>query len=290
MNDHTDFDLRATSDESTPPLPPETTGVGTIGPWGIWVVVGLLLIVTAVAAYFVFGRHPGPAPATAPVAAPSTAAPLPEKPLGGEADSSAIPPLDASDAAVRTLVRALSESPAVVAWLSTDGLIRNFTVVVGNIAEGVTPVKHLKGSRPASPFQIITRDRVPYVDPRSYDRYSGIADAIATLDPAGTARLYATVKPRVEEANRELGSVDQSFDRTLEKAIVTLLKTPIPPSSPPLKLKGIGYAYADDRLEDLTAAQKQLLRMGPRNVRIVKDKLRAIAVALGIPADRLPPA
>ena len=48
------------------------------------------------------------------------------------------------------------------------------------------------------------------------------------------------------------------------------------------------YAYDDERLESLTRAQKQLLRMGPRNVRIIKEKLRAIALALGIPSRELP--
>ena len=46
--------------------------------------------------------------------------------------------------------------------------------------------------------------------------------------------------------------------------------------------------FVDEMLEGLTAAQKQLLRMGPRNVRIIKDKLRRIALALGVPSDALP--
>jgi len=50
----------------------------------------------------------------------------------------------------------------------------------------------------------------------------------------------------------------------------------------------VGYAYADEGLESLNGAQKHLLRMGPRNARLVKDKLREIAAALGIPAERLP--
>jgi hypothetical protein len=53
--------------------------------------------------------------------------------------------------------------------------------------------------------------------------------------------------------------------------------------------QGIGYRFEDANLESLTAAQKHLLRMGPRNVRIVQLKLRDIAAALGIPAERLPP-
>ena len=112
---------------------------------------------------------------------------------------------------------------------------------------------------------------------------------MASVDPIGAARLYATLKPRIEEAHRELGSADVSFDTTLERAIVALLKTPILENPIPLKPKGIGYAYVDERLESLTAAQKQLLRMGPRNVGIIRRGLRGIALALGIPASHLPP-
>src|SRR6266851_1116937 len=192
-----------------------------------------------------------------------------------------------SDRVVRTLVQALSESPAVMAWLPTNGLIRNFTVVVSNIAEGATPAKQLKPLRPSSRFRIAERDGNAYVDPRSYERYVMIADAIGSIDPAGAARLYATLKPRIEEAHRDLGSLNQSFDRTLERAILALLDTPIVDGPVRLKPKGIGYAYADERLESLSAAQKQLLRMGPRNMRIIKARLREIALALGMRPTQL---
>jgi hypothetical protein len=213
---------------------------------------------------------------------------VPPTSLGGTGDPITLPPLDASDALVRSLVQALSASPAVMAWLPTNGLIRNFTVSVSNIADGATPARHLSVLRPSAPFRIVERDGNVTVDPRSYDRYTPIADAIASLDPAAAARIYATLKPRIEEAHRDLGSPDQSFDRTLERAIVALLETP--PVDAPARLapKGIGYGYADDRLESLTAAQKQLLRMGPRNVRIIKGKLREIALALGLAPTQLP--
>jgi hypothetical protein len=49
------------------------------------------------------------------------------------------------------------------------------------------------------------------------------------------------------------------------------------------------YTYANPSLEELTPAQRQFLRMGPRNVRIVKAKLREVAGFLGIPDSALPP-
>jgi hypothetical protein len=282
MNDLPDYELQRTPLESSPPAP------SSARPARVRVAVALLVAATGAAAYlaFVWRARPALAPAarSGPTAPATEASPF----LGGNGDSIAVPPLDASDALVRTLVRALSDNPAVTAWLTTNGLIRNFTVVVANIADGATPAKHLTVLRPSSAFRIVESDGKPSMDPRSYDRYAVIADAIASVDPAVAARLYGILKPRIEEAHRDLGSPDPSFDRTLERAIVALLETPIPDGSARLKPKGIGYAYDDERLEGLTAAQKQLLRMGPRNVRIIKDRLREIALALGIPPTHLP--
>jgi hypothetical protein len=281
MSDLPDYELHRTAPESAPP-PLSTPG----GP-GLWIAVAVLLVAAGVAAYVVFGWRSHPAPAqttTTPASKLNEATP----PLGGQADAITLPPLDASDTLVRTLVQALSESPAIMAWLPTAGLIRNFTVVVTNIAEGATPAKNLKVLRPSTPFRTVERGGVTYIDPRGYARYAPIADAVASIAPAAAAKLYATLKPRIEEAHRDLGTQDQSFDRTLERAIVSLLETPVVDGDVRLRPKGIGYAYADEQLESLTAAQRQLLRMGPRNVRVIKGRLREIALALGIPPSHLP--
>ena len=282
MTELHDLDLHAASDGSDFPPPPRTPKAS------LWIAIALLAVAGAAAAYFAFVWRQSAAPArqaaTIAAAPASTATPS----LGGTADPITLPPLDASDTLVRTLVQALTESAAVMAWLPTNGLVRNFTVVVANIAEGATPAKQLKVLRPAAPYRVVTRDGGATTDPRSYDRYTPIADAVASVDPARAARLYATLKPRIEDAYRDLGT-PEPFDRTLERAIVALLATPVPDAADRLKPKGIGYAYADDRLESLTPAQKQLLRMGPRNVRVIKTKLRDIALALGVPPSHLPP-
>jgi DUF3014 family protein len=283
VTDLHDLDLRPSSGPGLPePLdPPQRAS-------SVWMAVAALAVAAAVAAYIAFVWRQPTAPARASAATAPVAASTPSPPLGGKADPVTLPPLDATDTLVRTLVQALTESPAVMAWLPTTGLIRNFTVVVSNIAEGATPAKQLKVLRPAAAFRTVTRDGAPAMDPRSYDRYNRIADAVSSVDAAGAAKLYATLKPRIEDAQRDLGTAD-SFDRTLERAIVALLATPATDGSERLKLKGIGYGYADERLESLTPAQKQLLRMGPRNVRAIKAKLRDVAIALGIPPSHLPP-
>ena len=98
------------------------------------------------------------------------------------------------------------------------------------------------------------------------------------------------VKPRVDDAYHDLVGAQGDFDKTLEKAIVLLLKTPVIDGDVQLVSGKMSYAYANPGYEGLTAAQRQLLRMGPRNVKIVKAKLRAVAGFLGMPDSALPPA
>jgi hypothetical protein len=222
--------------------------------------------------------------------APSTSRSAPREPaaLGPAVVHRDVPPLDASDPFVRNLLKSLSSRPELAAWLATDDLIRNFVVSVDNIAEGASPARHLRRLAPSEPFRTETRGDVIIVDARSYRRYDGIADTVASLDARSLAETYSILKPRIQEAYRELGHPDGNFDVVLERAIVRLLETPPPPPAVVLREGGVTYRFERPELERLSPAQKQLIRMGPRNIAAVQDQLREIARALGIPDERLP--
>ena len=252
----------------------------------LWVSVTLLIVVAVAAAYILFGRRGELS--TPPGAAGEKDSAERRVPLGGTPENIVIPPLDESDALVRQLVAALSSHPHVAAWLATDDLIRNFTAVVQDISGGWTPASRLQALAPAASFRVVDREGDLYIDAQSYARYDSLADAVASIDAAGAARLYATLKPRIEEADDEQGFPHVPFDRTLERAIVRLMATPVVSETVAVEAQGAkGFAYADAQLEHLSPAQKHLLRMGPRNVRIIREKLGEIAAALGIPETTL---
>jgi hypothetical protein len=273
MPDISELELQRTPEEMPPDERPTRHTV-------LWAAAAVLVVAAAVATFIVWRGVPTSAPAAA-VPSVSPAAP-PARPLGGEAASIVLPPLDDTDPLVRELVKAISAHPTVAAWLTTDGLIRNFTVAVTDVAEGHTPARVLRALRPSTRFAVVERGEDLFIDPASYGRYDAIAAAATSLDAAGAARLYATLKPRIEEAYRELGYPEPSFDRMLERAIADLLRTPIVDDPIRVEPRGIGYAFADPKLEALTPAQKHLLRTGPRNVRAIQAALVQIARALGI--------
>lgn len=196
--------------------------------------------------------------------------------------------LDSSDVMVRKLAKDLSSHPQLAVWLMNEDLIRRFVAAVDNIANGLSPRFHIEFLAPQGNFQVIKKGGRLYIDPASYKRYNLIVDVFASLDSEGCAKFYDRLKPLFQEAYRELGYPSKDFQEILFKAIIEFLKTPIVEGKILLKKKVITYEMVDPKLEQLSGAQKHLVRMGPQNVRKIQMKLREIALALGIPEDRLP--
>lgn len=258
----------------------------------LWIPIAIALVVLAgVAGWYFWSPAPGPADEVRVQETTEQAVgqePAVERLPAEPGDDIPLPPLDETDPLIRDLVAGLSSHPRVMAWLTTDHLVRNMTVTVVNLADGKTPSGHLRAVRPTGDFQVRSEGRTLVLDPRSYQRYDSHAAAIEGIDARGVARFYATIRPRIEDAYADLGAPHGDFDRSLERAIVELLRTPIPDGDLTLRADSVAYTYDDPALESLSHAQRQFLRMGPRNMRIVKAKLREVAEHLGIPASRLP--
>ena len=245
-----------------------------------WILLVLALLLVAGFLGYIALRRPAPEP-VAEVVPPPTPAPKVEAP-GLRGDDIPLPPLGETDSLVRDLVSKLSAHPKVMAWLATQRLIETFTVVTVNISQGKTPVGHLQALKPTARFRARTLGEGLVVDPASYARYDAYAAAVDGLDATNTARLYLTLKPRVMDAYRALGYPEGDFDPVLEKAIAVLLPVPTVDKDIAVKEKVITYEMLDPDLEDLLPAQKQLLRMGPKNTPLVQEKLRTIAHLLGL--------
>jgi hypothetical protein len=278
--DYEDLNLRTSTDGSSESAPaPEGKHRPPLAPRIAAVLIVAAVVVTR---YYVF-RDRGPDPAATEATLPAPAPPPPSTEVGAEGEAVILPPLGESDEAVRELVKALSSNPSVTAWLATRNLIRNFTVVVSNVANGEHAATHLAAIKPGATFAVRERGEDLAIDSRNYARYLPLATAASSIDPAGAARLYKTLKPRIDEAYRELGYPDTPFDQTLERAITLLVKTPIPRG--PILVQPDGataYRFADPQLERLNPSQKLLIRMGPDNQLAVQTALRNIGLALGM--------
>jgi hypothetical protein len=196
--------------------------------------------------------------------------------------------LDQSDEALRGLAAGLSPHQSLEPWLMSKDLIRRFVAAVDNIANGLSPRAQIDFFTPRGEFRVLRRNGRYYVDSKGYSRYNLVADVFVSLDVNKTIELYRRTKPLIQEAYGDLGYPDQDFDDTLAEAIVELLKVPVVQGDMLLERKIISYAIADPGLENLSEAQKYLLRMGPENIRKIQGMLREFGTALKIPEYLLP--
>jgi len=201
-----------------------------------------------------------------------------------------LPPvaLDDSDPVVRDHAGALSVDALFSRWLQTKNLVRTFVVVVDNVANGQNPRSHIDFFEPSGKFKVLFQKGGTIIDEKSYARYDPVAEVAASVDAHAAAVLYRSLKPLIQDAYKDLGYPGQDFSDTLVQAISRLLETPDVAGPVRLEKKVISFTMTDDALEGLSPAQKQLLRMGPKNVKMIQAKLREFAAALGIPEARLP--
>jgi hypothetical protein len=192
--------------------------------------------------------------------------------------------LGESDALIRDLIKGVSSNPTLANWALTHDLILKFVAAVDSIANGQSPRAQVDFFAPAEVFKVTEMNGRVYVDPASYDRYNAVADVFDSLDTKSTVRLYKQLKLVIQEAYKELGYPDADFQDTLKRAIAELRNVPVAKDIL-LEKKIISYAMLDPQLENLSPAQKHLLRMGPENVLKIQTKLREMAQALGFRSD-----
>ena len=233
------------------------------------------LLVVVLGGVIYYYKYVTPAPeAVAPAAPPPpVAAPVapPAEPL---------PKLEQSDGFMRGAATSLSTDPVLAAWLKTDDLLSRFAAAVNMIGKGGIPKDALSFMAPRRKFKVRKKGGRFFADPGGYARYDAVAGAVASLDAAAAARLFQKCKPLFQEAYQALGERNGDVRDAVVRAAEELLKAPVVAGGAPLKEKGLVYAYVDDALESLSPAQKQLMRMGPKNQEAIQSKLRALVQAL----------
>jgi hypothetical protein len=218
-------------------------------------------------------RHPVPEvePAPEQQAEPSGLTPL--LPIS-------LPELDDSDPAMLKLAEYLVKNPDLAALLVPNDVIRRLVVTVDNLAGRGIPVNRLPVKLPEGAFIAGKAGDQFVIDPRNYARYRRYVALLDGLDSHDLVNAYVHFYPLFQQAYRELGYPQGFFNDRLIAVIDDVLKTPEVRDPVRLEQPVVFYTYADDRLEALSAGQRQLLRMGPDNAAAIKRKLSEIRVEL----------
>jgi hypothetical protein len=240
-------------------------------------IIAIALVVFIAGGAWWMSRRPAEAPGNATPAAVNATEAVIDKP----APPVELPPLDQMDAFLRPLLSALSSRPELARWLATDDLVRQLAMAIDQASAGGSPARDFKVIAPSSSFTTARRGAQRTIDPASYKRYDGLVLTVTSIDASKVARVYQTIRPRLNEAYRGLGHAEGNIDAALGKTLDILLDTPVV-KDPIEVVEGgaTGWAFRDPDLEELAPTQKQLLRMGPVHTDALLVWLRALKNAL----------
>ncbi len=247
-----------------------------------WIAIAVVAAAILGLGYFLFlapanekGTAARPEPSARPAPEAEEKAP---PPAGPEAPVTPLNlDLDASDDAVRRLVLEQGPPQEMRSWLKQKDIVRTAVAAVDAVARGESPAPLLPFLSPQVKFAAAERGGRMLVDPGSFQRYDPLVAAFQAVPDAAWLRWYAALRPTLEKAFRELGYPDVTFAERLQQAIDHLLLAPPIAGDIVLERKMMSYAFADPKLEGLSAAQKHLLRLGPANAARLQAKLRSLS-------------
>jgi hypothetical protein len=255
---------------------------------GLVPLVAILISAGAAAAVYFYSFRPGHDLALEPVASTQSGVseaasldpvparedvPPPPEPAEPSERFEPLPPLAESDAVVRAALETLWGKEAVARVLVPDDLVSRFVATIDNlpnpkVALKLRPVQPLGGAAP------VRRESGIVLGEEHFARYAPLASLVERTSVAQLEALYLRFHPLLQEAYEDLGYPGESFDDRLSEVIDHLLATPDVRAPIAVVRPKVYYEFADPALEERSAGQKLLIRMGPHNAAIVKRRLR----------------
>ena len=193
---------------------------------------------------------------------------------GNSADAAALPALNQSDQVLRDSLAGLLGSKSVEQFLVPENIVRHIVVTVDNlprkkVAVDLRPIKATPGDTIVS-----NQGDMSTMSAANYARYAPFVHLVESTDPKTLAAVYFRLYPLFQQAYEDLGYPGKFFNDRLVEVIDHLLAAPEPQGPLELVQPKVFYQFADPRLEDLSAGQKLMIRMGPANERALKSRLR----------------
>jgi Protein of unknown function (DUF3014) len=246
-----------------------------------WSAAAVVVVALGIGIYYRYYSQPAASekpqeahpPAIAPQARTDTGV---QHPIPGDAaaDSTTLPVLNDSDQVVHDSLAGLIGLESVQQFLVPENTIRHIVVTIDNlprkkVAVELRPIK-------ATPGQAVVTSQgdVSTLSAENYERYAPFVHLAQSADPKTFATVYFRLYPLFQQAYEDLGYPGKYFNDRLVEVIDHLLETPDVQGPLELVQPKVFYEFADARLEDRSAGQKLLIRMGPANERILKAKLR----------------
>ena len=253
-------------------------------------ITALILLGAAFAAYLFW---PAEQPETEIVQKkniPLSPPPVPAPIVNRESKAPPAPPLvqlAKSDDFVFDALAGLVGNASLMKFFRPERIIRNIVVTVDNLPQQRVPVKVMPFTPPAGSFLTAGSEDNLTISPKNPGRYAPYVSLAGAIDARKLVELYIRLYPLFQQAYAELGYPNNNFNDQLIETLDDLLDTPIIKEPVKLVQPKYFYQFANPELEVLSIGQKIMLRLGSKNVKIVKNKLLEIKQELELRANAI---
>ena len=173
-----------------------------------------------------------------------------------------------------------SPNPLIATFVSAPNLIERLVAIIDNLRQGFVPYKLLPVGRPEASFSFVDDGLGVTINPKSFDRYDGLAQLISDFDTDALVSAYTAFEVAANEAWDTLGYETPKLEPAVLAALEAIMLAPETDLDARLYKEEANWIYEDPALEALSPLEKQLMRMGPTNAERVKEKAREIRGAL----------
>ncbi|HYL18287.1 MAG TPA: DUF3014 domain-containing protein, partial [Burkholderiales bacterium] len=155
--------------------------------------------------------------------------------------------------------------------------VRHIVMTIDNLPRSKGATRLLPVKPPSGRFIVAGADGSDLsLSPANARRYKSYVRLAQTLETSRLIAVYVHFYPLFQQAYEELGYPNLYFNDRVVEAIDDLLAAPEMDSNVKLVQPKVLYLFADPDLEELSAGQKIMIRMGPENAAAIKAKLREI--------------
>ncbi len=187
-----------------------------------------------------------------------------------------LPALAESDATLEQALSELADKSALARFFELDSIVRRVIVTLDSLPRKKMPQRYNLAKPVEGKFAITGKDDNLTLSADNYRRYAPMIALLERVDTQKLAALYRRFYPLFQEEYRNIGSPKQYFNDRVVEVIDDLLAAPDPKAPVKLIRPRVFYQFADAELENLSAGQKLMIRLGSDNAARVKAKLQEI--------------
>lgn len=196
------------------------------------------------------------------------------EPLSEESDQQGVLPLaqEEKNGTVQESLASMVKDEKLFSLFYLNNFIQRVVVTVDSLPEKQVSQRYLPVKPPGGRFLVVGNS----ISPENASRYQPYLQLVELIGTERAVDLYIRFYELFQAAYRELGYPQGHFNDRLVQVIDHLLETPQVKEPLGVVKPLLVYRFADPQLEERSAGQKLLLRMGEQNRWRVLELLRDV--------------